>query len=175
MSHATPMESTPTTTASGRLALGSWHGDASQLMHGPEGWVRALQSLDHTAFFVDVGGEVAAAIGGEAHVGRGPNGTGMPLVGLVAPANPSALGDPAFLHCHGVSFPYFTGAMANGIASADIVIAMGRAPPPPPPPGMLGSYGAAGLSLERIERDVARIQAGTGRPPVCGQPHPQPQ
>jgi PfaD family protein len=62
-----------------------------------------------------------------------------------------ALGDPAFLHCHGVRYPYMAGAMANGIGSADIVIAMGKA-------GMLGSFGAAGLSVDRIEQNIDRIQ-----------------
>ena len=37
-----------------------------------------------------------------------------------------------------------TGAMANGIGSVEIVEAMGRA-------GMLGIFGAAGLSLDRID------------------------
>lgn len=147
-------------TGTGRVALGTWNGDAAQLLRGPEGLVQALQSVDQTVFFVDLGHEVAAALHGEAHVGRAPNGSGFPLVGVVPPVSPSALGDPAFLHCHGVTFPYLTGAMANGIASADLVIAMGRA-------GMLGSYGAAGLSQDRIDRDVSRIQQELGDLPYA--------
>src|SRR5438128_2093731 len=37
------------------------------------------------------------------------------------------LGDPSFCADHGIRFPYLAGAMANGIGSADIVEAMGRA------------------------------------------------
>ncbi len=143
----------------GRPVLGTWSGDVNALKRGPQGVVEALQQVDATVFFVDAGGgEVAAAVSGEAHLGR-TNG-GWPLLGVVAPVSSQALGDPAFLHCYGVSWPYMTGAMANGIASAEVVIAMGRA-------GMLGSYGAAGLSLERIDRDITRIQAELGNLPYA--------
>ena len=46
-----------------------------------------------------------------------------------------------------------TGAMANGIGSVEIVEAMGRA-------GMLGSFGAAGLSLERIAQAIGMDVGG---------------
>jgi PfaD family protein len=59
-----------------------------------------------------------------------------------------------------VKYPYLTGAMANGIASAEIVEAMGRA-------GMLGSFGAAGLSVERVTAAVERLQANLGDKPFC--------
>ena len=43
------------------------------------------------------------------------------------------LGDPSFLSTHGVKYAYVTGAMANGIASIEIVEAMSRA-------GVLGFF-----------------------------------
>jgi PfaD family protein len=42
--------------------------------------------------------------------------------------------------------------MANGIGSAEIVIAMGQA-------GMLGFFGAGGLGLERVEAAIQQVQA----------------
>jgi PfaD family protein len=45
--------------------------------------------------------------------------------------------------------------MANGIASEEVVIEMAKA-------GMLGIFGAAGLSLPRIEQAIQRIQAEAG-------------
>jgi PfaD family protein len=60
------------------------------------------------------------------------------------------LGDRSFCADHGLRYAYLAGAMANGIGSADIVEAMARA-------GMLGFFGAAGLSLERIEAAIDRI------------------
>jgi PfaD family protein len=51
-----------------------------------------------------------------------------------------------------------TGAMANGIASCEIVEAMSRA-------GMLGSFGAAGLSIERVSQALDRLQSSLGSRP----------
>ncbi len=68
---------------------------------------------------------------------------------------PENLGDPSFRRDHGLRYAYVTGAMANGIASVEIVEAMARA-------GMLGFFGAAGLPLERVEAAITRLQASVG-------------
>jgi PfaD family protein len=60
-------------------------------------------------------------------------------------------GDPAFRATYGLTYAYMAGAMANGIASEALVIALGQA-------GMLGSFGAAGLMPARIEAAIQRIQ-----------------
>ena len=49
-------------------------------------------------------------------------------------------------------YPYVAGAMANGIGSVEIVEAMSRA-------GMLGFFGAAGLSLDAIDTAITRLQS----------------
>ncbi|MFO0908167.1 MAG: PfaD family polyunsaturated fatty acid/polyketide biosynthesis protein [Isosphaeraceae bacterium] len=69
------------------------------------------------------------------------------------------LGDPAFRTDHGVQYACVAGAMANGIASVELVEAMAHA-------GMLGIFGAAGLPLGRVEHAVDRLQRslGTSRP-----------
>ncbi len=51
-----------------------------------------------------------------------------------------------------------TGARANGIGSADIVESMSRA-------GMVGFFGAAGLSVQRTEAAIERIQKNLGDAP----------
>ncbi len=68
---------------------------------------------------------------------------------------PEDLGDPAFRAAHGLKYAYATGAMANGIASVEIVEAMGRA-------GMLGFFGAAGLSPSVVEAAIERLQKELG-------------
>ncbi len=69
------------------------------------------------------------------------------------PALPiSALGDPAFLAHHQVKYAYHAGAMANAIASVEMVIALGKV-------GILASFGAAGLVPDVIEQSIAKIQA----------------
>ncbi|MCS7021402.1 MAG: PfaD family polyunsaturated fatty acid/polyketide biosynthesis protein [Gemmataceae bacterium] len=75
----------------------------------------------------------------------------LAVIGVLAPLEPWRLGHPAFRNTFGVRYAYMTGAMANGIASVELVQAASQA-------GFLGSFGAAGLSLERIEAAVERLQ-----------------
>lgn len=77
---------------------------------------------------------------------------GLALLGMAVPLTAADLGDPTFREDYGLRYAYKTGAMANGIASEDLVIAMGRA-------GFLGSFGAAGLVPRRVEAAIDRIQA----------------
>jgi PfaD family protein len=68
------------------------------------------------------------------------------------------LGEPTFCADHRIRYPYLAGAMANGIGSADIVEAMGRA-------GMLAFFGAAGLPVPTVEAAIDRIQRNLGDVP----------
>ena len=90
---------------------------------------------------------------------RGTLGSGEPLLAAIPPIRPADLGDPTFCEDHGVVAPYVAGAMAGGIASAELVIAMSRA-------GMLGFFGAGGLPLDAVERAVAQIKAAVGEGPA---------
>ena len=60
------------------------------------------------------------------------------------------LGDESFRRDHRLRYAYVAGAMANGIASTRLVAEMAGA-------GMLGFFGAAGLSLERIEAAIDEL------------------
>jgi PfaD family protein len=77
---------------------------------------------------------------------------------FVPPCRPEDLGDAGFCRDHGLRYPYLAGAMANGIGSADIVEAMGRA-------GMLAFFGAAGLPPAVVEAAVVRISRSLGELP----------
>ena len=77
----------------------------------------------------------------------------LPVSGFVPAILPEQLGDPSFCTDHGIRFPYVAGAMANGIASVEIVVAMANA-------GMLGFFGAAGLDHQTIGRAIDRIKEG---------------
>lgn len=70
---------------------------------------------------------------------------------LLPPTPPEQLGDPTFRQFHGLKYAYATGAMAGGIASADLVIAMGQA-------GLLGSFGAGGVAPARLEAALQQVQ-----------------
>ncbi|NTW44615.1 MAG: 2-nitropropane dioxygenase, partial [Anaerolineaceae bacterium] len=68
------------------------------------------------------------------------------------PAMPiESFGDPTFMQTYGTRFALYGGAMANAIASVEMVIAMGKA-------GMMCSYGSAGVSPTRVEDAIQRIQ-----------------
>ena len=76
----------------------------------------------------------------------------FPLVGIIPALYPEWLGDRSFQLTHGVRYAYVGGAMARGIASADLVIALAEA-------GMLGFFGAAGLSLARLPQELDTIKS----------------
>lgn len=62
-----------------------------------------------------------------------------------------SLGSTVFKRRYGVRYAYMTGAMYRGVASADLVIRMGKA-------GFLSFFGAGGLSITRIETSLSRIR-----------------
>ncbi len=71
---------------------------------------------------------------------------------------PEQLGSPAYRAAHELRYAYAAGAMAGGISSAELVLALGGA-------GMLGYFGSGGLPLEAVEAALARIPAASaGRP-----------
>ena len=79
------------------------------------------------------------------------SGTKLPLLAHAQPMQVGQFGDPEFMRIYGLNMAYMTGAMANGIASEELVIAAGNA-------GLLGSFGAAGLVPSRIEEAINKIQ-----------------
>jgi trans-AT polyketide synthase/acyltransferase/oxidoreductase domain-containing protein len=80
---------------------------------------------------------------------------GYPLLGTLPALYPEWLGDRAFTEEHGLRFPYVAGEMANGIATPRLVVAMARA-------GMLGFFGAAGLTPTRVASALDEIEGALG-------------
>ena len=78
-----------------------------------------------------------------------------PVLATLPPIYPEWLGDRSFCEIHGVRFPYVSGAMANGIASTRLVIAMARA-------GFLGFFGAAGLGPATVEQALDELERELG-------------
>ncbi|MBQ2989424.1 MAG: PfaD family polyunsaturated fatty acid/polyketide biosynthesis protein [Clostridia bacterium] len=67
-------------------------------------------------------------------------------------------GDREFKKTYGLKYALYGGAMANGIASADMVIALGLA-------GCMGSYGSGGQRLEVVAQEIDKIKAAlNGKP-----------
>ena len=83
-----------------------------------------------------------------------PRGRGR-IVGFLPAIRPEMLGDASFRREHGLRYAYVSGAMANGIGSAEIAEEMGRA-------GMMGIFGAAGLPPRKVEVAIDRLKASLG-------------
>jgi trans-AT polyketide synthase, acyltransferase and oxidoreductase domains len=95
-------------------------------------------------------GRIGIGLGGSMQQGTGA--AHWPILGVLPPMYPEWLGDRGFCETHGTRFPYVAGAMTNGIASTRLVIAMAEG-------GGLGFFGAAGLSLPRVEVAIDALQA----------------
>jgi trans-AT polyketide synthase/acyltransferase/oxidoreductase domain-containing protein len=142
--------------------LGWWRPDGST---GPvrdaASCRQLLGNLNQTIFVLRSTAGVALATGGGALIVPAKPGQDYSEVAAILPPLPPAqLGDAAFRSAHGLRYAYMTGAMANGIGSVEIVTAMSRA-------GMLGSFGAAGLSVDRVTQAIDRLQAELGDAPFC--------
>lgn len=87
----------------------------------------------------------------------------LPLIGFSPPCSPENLGDPSFCRELGIRYPYLGGSMAKGISSVEMALALGRA-------GMLGFFGAAGLTVPQVEDAVDRL-IGSGVPFGCNLIH----
>lgn len=107
-------------------------------------------------------GRVAVGIGGHSEQVTGA--AEWIVLGSLPPLWPEWLGDRSFNEAHRVRFPYIGGEMANGIASVEMVLALAEA-------GMLGFFGAAGLSPARIEESVRLLAEKLG---TDGQPGSRP-
>ncbi|MBX2802779.1 MAG: PfaD family polyunsaturated fatty acid/polyketide biosynthesis protein [Myxococcales bacterium] len=133
--------------------LGTWVPGDSAPEPGRAALVRALEQLDEPFAVVHTADGPAVARGGETRLGRVAG--AIPLLAHVPALEPHDLGDPQFRASTGVRVAYVGGAMANGIGSTDIAIALARA-------GMVGFFGAAGLSLPRIADALDVLQREVG-------------
>jgi trans-AT polyketide synthase, acyltransferase and oxidoreductase domains len=83
--------------------------------------------------------------------------------------SPGQLGAESFRRRHRIRYAYLTGAMYRGIASKELVVAIGKA-------GLLGFLGTGGRDLDAIERDIVFIRESLGPDGVYGMnliSHPQ--
>lgn len=87
-------------------------------------------------------------------------GTDLEAVATLPPLYPEWLGDRGFQETHGCRFAYVVGEMARGIATPTMTIAAARA-------GLLGFYGSAGLSPQRVQDGLAEIRTALGDQMAC--------
>jgi PfaD family protein len=136
--------------------LGWWLLSGSTAEKEPEAVREALRDIREPVTLVQTAQGLGVPRGGSCVLGAArPESDALPIVAILPACRPEQLGDRTFCHDHRLRYPYVAGAMANGIGSCEIVEAMGRA-------GMLGFFGAAGLSPERVESAIDRLQQSLG-------------
>lgn len=130
------------------------HAEAPRSLFDPAGIAALVPRVRDTVQIVwdPRAGRVGACLGGDGAHGGGQE---WEVIGTLPPIYPEWLGDLSFRAAHGLRFPYVVGAMANGIHTAAMTVAAARA-------GMLGFFGAAGLSLGRIEAAIDEIEGALG-------------
>lgn len=68
---------------------------------------------------------------------------------------PERLGSARFREAYGIRYAYLAGSMFHGVASAELVVRMGKA-------GLMGFFGAGGLPLAEVEKAIVAIQRRLG-------------
>jgi len=126
-----------------------WKGSPRDIVFEPIAIKEKLKQTHLPCYVMrDHSGRVGVSNGG-ALVAEG---RGLQVLAIANPMTAEQLGDQGFRKDYQLKYAYKTGAMANGIASAELVIAMGKA-------GLLGSFGAAGLVPSRIRKELDTIQS----------------
>ena len=134
----------------------AWDGENGIIHFSNEDMRLALLTLDSPIWVVAQQGKIGLAMGGKSS----PAGVGLEVLGFAPALGSEMLGDPSFCKTYGTRYAYYAGAMANGISSADFVIALGRE-------GFLGSFGAGGVASSRIEAAIQKIKAALPEGPYA--------
>ena len=137
-----------------------WKGSLESVSFEQSAIKDKLMVLDKPCYIVNLGGKIGVT--NEGYLSSADNSTTVQveLLAFVPPIHIQQLGDPNFLSFYGVKYAYVTGAMAGGIASEEMVIALGKEQ-------ILSSFGAGGLSPERLEAAINRIQQALPQGPYA--------
>ena len=119
---------------------------------------KALLAIDKPLYFAKLQNDIAVCH--ELVNTNNDQQTQSSVIAFAQAIKAEELGGEAFKKAHNVKYAYHGGAMANGIASVELVIALGQA-------GFLCSFGAAGLIPDVIEDSIKRIQAALPHGPFA--------
>ena len=128
----------------------SWQGPIESILYEVEEIREVLLNLEQPVFVVRHQGRIGITNQG-CLAASAKEGDGIDLLSSLAPLPASRFGSPEFISTYGLKSAYMAGAMANGIASVDMVAQLGRA-------GYLGSFGAAGMAPEKNEVLIQEIK-----------------
>ncbi len=145
-----------------KLSPWPWQVEESTTSYQQDEMAAALKDLSRGCYLVNHP-EKGLGISQQATITGGDtasSNTSHPVSAFAPALGTQSLGDDEFRRCHGVKYAYYAGAMANGISSEELVIALGQA-------GILCSFGAAGLIPSRVEQAINRIQTALPNGPYA--------
>ncbi|MEH2383666.1 MAG: PfaD family polyunsaturated fatty acid/polyketide biosynthesis protein [Nostoc sp.] len=128
-----------------------WEGALNSIYYDQAEIKSRFLSLHKPCYVVKVGDGIGITNEGYLSTISRPTSQQTELLAFVPPISTKQLGNASFLSSYGVKFAYATGAMAGGIASEEMVIALGKEK-------ILSSFGAGGLSPNRVEAAINDIQ-----------------
>ncbi|MBD2411481.1 2-nitropropane dioxygenase [Nostoc calcicola FACHB-389] len=137
-----------------------WQGVLDSVSFNETGIKSKLLNLDKPCYIIRVEGKIGATNEGYLYPSNQEKTEQAEIIIAVPPISIQQLGDPNFLKLHGVKYAYATGAMAQGIASEELVIALGKE-------RILSSFGAGGLSPARVEAAINCIQKALPQGPYA--------
>ena len=136
-----------------------WQGSPASLAFDEDAVRRVLLVLDEPVWAAAQGVRIGLANEG-VMVSENEGHQASKLLAYAPPVTIDQLGDQEFRKSYGVRYAYYTGAMANAIASEELVITLGKA-------GILASYGAAGLTPAYLEQAIINIKAALPNGPYA--------
>ncbi|WP_028774440.1 eicosapentaenoate synthase subunit PfaD [Shewanella waksmanii] len=141
------------TTTNEQLSPWPWSVTESQIQFDTQAMGQQLKDFSRSCYVVNhVDKGIGIAVEAQVAANGKVDSQSHPVSAFAPALGTESLGDSNFRRVHGVKYAYYAGAMANGISSEELVIALGKA-------GILCSFGAAGLIPSRVEAAINRIQA----------------
>jgi len=125
--------------------------DFSQVAFEPHAIGSALRTINRPLYVIEQDGKIGL-ISANCEEQAFRKQAGANFITSVPAVPIEDLGDAGFKKTYRVRCAYYSGSMANGIASVEMVVALGKA-------GLLASFGAAGLARPRLESAIQSIQA----------------
>ena len=116
---------------------------------------QAILNVSEPVYIIDINGTPCVRQSGNIDLINNKISEGTECFTLQAyapPLHPIELGNPDFKKRYGLQYAYVAGAMAHGIASVELVKAAGKL-------GMIGFFGAAGLTMEELKKAVVRLKS----------------
>jgi trans-AT polyketide synthase, acyltransferase and oxidoreductase domains len=129
----------------------NWKGKESAIAFEEDGIRSKLLQFESPCYVISDGKQLGVTTEGSIDTSGSAKTGGWKVVASTPEFPLDRLGDPEFNKQYGSQYTYYAGSMAHGISSEELVIALGQA-------GYMGSYGAGGITPDRLEEAILKIQ-----------------